>query len=204
MAEQHSAKQQQAAARRQLRRWLPITGIILLLMGLYISAFLIPDAIEIVNGPQHLSLAKAADVAHAERTYARIEDGRWECETLRQVRGVSASTLRYGRLREETRYSEVFFTDSSGEVVVFVTLSGDVDCADLAEQRPTGYLYTMRDGTRRELTDEARLARYFEADTFLEFCGYCGQENSLIGAVFGVAFLGSGLVMIITGRKIRV
>lgn len=204
MSEQISAKEQQDAARRQLRRWLPIAGIIMLLLGLYVSVFLIPDVIQTASGPQSLSLAAAADVAHAERTYARLEGGTWDCATLREVRGLSGSSLRYGTRREETRYSEIFFTDSSRDVVVFVTLSGEVDCADLVEQRPTGYLYTMSPDLRQELTNEARLARYFTADTFLEFCGYCGQENSLIGAVFGVVFIVSGAAMIIAGRRISV
>ncbi len=192
---------EQSKARPSSQRWLAISGAVLVFVGLYISVFLIPDVIETASGPQTLTLAQAAEVAHAERTYARIEDGAWDCDTLRQVRGLSSSALRYGNMREETKYSDIFFTNDSSDVVVFVTLSGDVNCDDLDEQRPTGYLYSMNSATQQELTNDARLARYFTTDTFLEFCGYCGQSNSLIGAVFGVVFLLAGVGLIVAGRR---
>lgn len=190
-------------ARRSRGLWMIIGGAILLILGLYISAFLIPDVIQSASGPQSLSLTEAAKVAGSAATYARIEDGAWDCDTLRQVRGLSVTSLRYGRLREETRYSEVFFEDDNREVVVFVTLSGDVNCDDLAEQAPTGYLYAMQDDTRQSLTNDARLARYFSADSLLEFCGYCGQENSLIGAAFGLVFVVMGGSLLIAGVRTR-
>ncbi|PDV99672.1 hypothetical protein [Candidatus Chloroploca asiatica] len=190
----------QLEARRNLQRWLPWMGLILLVVGLYVSAFLIPDLVETAAGPQQLTLDEAANVASATRTYARIEEGAWDCETLQQVQGLSATSIRYGfgplNEREETKYTEVFFTDNARDVVVFVTLSGDVQCDDLTRQWPTGYLYMMNDGTRQALTNEARLARYFTTDTFLEFCGYCGRQNSLIGAGFGVVFTVAGMAML--------
>ncbi|NCC36157.1 MAG: hypothetical protein EOM24_29715 [Chloroflexia bacterium] len=191
---------EQREARRNLQRWLPWMGLILLVVGLYVSAFLLPDLVETAAGPQRLTLAEAANVASATRTYARIEEGAWDCETLQQVQGLSATSIRYGfgplHEREETKYTEVFFTDNTRDVVVFVTLSGAVQCDDLTRQWPTGYLYMMSDGTRQALTNEARLARYFTTDTFLEFCGYCGRENSLIGAGFGVVFTVAGMAML--------
>jgi hypothetical protein len=150
-----------------------------------------------------MSLAEAADVANADATYARIEDGKWDCDTLQLVRGRSVASFRYGPYREETRFTEVFYTDDSREVVVFVTLSGEVECADLAEEQPTGYLYAMQGNTEQALTNEARLARYFDTDDFLEFCGYCGRENSMIGAVFGVAFVVLGGVLLAGGLRMR-
>lgn len=192
---------EQLKARFFLRHVMPIFGIILLMLGLAISAVLIPDVIETAAGPQVLTLSQAAAVANAQRTYARIEDGAWDCETLNVVRGISANALRYGYIREETRYSEVFFTDNLRAVVVFVTLSGGVTCDDLSRQWPAGYLYAMHDDTRQELTNEARLARYFTTDTFLELCGYCGQDNSSIGVVFGLIFIVWGLIMFVFGRR---
>jgi hypothetical protein len=61
----------------------------------------------------------------------------------------------------------------------------------------------MSNDTQQELTNDARLARYFEAESFLELCGYCGRDNSLIGAIFGVAFTILGAGMIVYGRKLR-
>jgi hypothetical protein len=197
MTEPQLAKKQTMT--KQSKRGLLLgTGIALVLIGLYISAFLVPDVIQTAVGPETVTLDEAADIASSTRSFVRIEGGEWVCETLREVRGVSVSSLRYGSggARDVTQYTEVFFSDDRGEVIVFVTLSGEVDCGDLAEQLPTGYLYAMNDDTRQELTNDARLARFIAAESFLEFCGYCGQKNSLIGAAFGVSFLllGSGVL----------
>lgn len=200
--------EEQLAAHRTLRRWLPILGFVLVALGLYISAFLIPDLIETAEGPQRYSLAGAAEVASATRTYARIEGGAWDCDSLREVRVASASSLRYGygRLSDnrDSVYTEVFFTDDSSDVVLFVTLSGEASCESLSDRSPTGYLYTMSSGTRQDLASEARLSPYGRSATFLEFCGYCGQTNSAIGAVFGIVFVALGAAMIVFGRRITV
>ncbi|MCB0114869.1 MAG: hypothetical protein R2873_11380 [Caldilineaceae bacterium] len=195
---------EQQAARRTGKRSLLILGGVLLALGLYVSAFLVPDVLKTAVGPQSFTLVQAAERAGDAPLYARIVDGAWDCETLRQVRGISATALRYGSVREETRYSDVFFTDETRDVVVFVTLSGAVTCEDLGQQRPEGYLYAMNSDTQQDLTNEARLARYFMADTFLEFCGYCGRQNSLIGAIFGVAFVVLGSVMLVAGRRMKI
>lgn len=188
-------------SRRRLLRW---SGIAALLFGLYLSAFLVPDLLETAGGPTTFTLAQAAEAAHSERTYAQIADGAWECDTLRLVRGISVSTVRGGaNIRREIRYTEVFYTDDDQQTVVFVTLSGEIECDELAGQAPTGYLYTLHDDTRRDLTNDALLARYFATETFLELCGYCGQKNSLIGAAFGVGFLLLGVGLIIASRKFK-
>jgi len=192
---------EQIESRQSLGRFGMIGGVALLLVGLYISAFLIPDVLSTLSGPQSMTLAEAAQVANPERTYASIEDGTWDCDTLSYVQGLSARHGRYGSpLEEETKFTEIFFTDNTQDVVMLVTLSGEQACDDIVEQKPSGYLYEMADGTKQELTNEARLARYFETDTFLEFCGYCGRDNSLIGVVFGVVFLISGVALIIVSR----
>jgi len=97
----------------------------------------------------------------------------------------------------------VFFINESREVIAFVTLSGEVACDELAAEGPSGYLYAMSDRTRQELTNDARLARYITAESYMEFCGYCGRDNSLIGAVFGVVFTLGGLAMVVFGRRLR-
>jgi len=195
--------EEQIAANRTLGQILLGTGIFFLLFGLYVSAFLIPDVIRSVSGPQTLTMAEAVAVANSEQTYARLQGGRWDCDTLVHVEGFSPSHRSYAPLREETKYTEIFFTNDQNEIVAFVTLSGEVACADLAEEVPSGYLYAMSDNTREDLTNNARLARYFMTETFLEICGYCGRENSLIGAIFGVIFTVSGIIMIIGGRKMK-
>lgn len=201
MSEQTSPTEEQIAAQRSLGRWLRYLGIGLFLFGLYISAFLIPDVIANFSGPESLTLSEAASAASREQTYARIEGGTWDCDTLTYIEGLSAASLTYGRFREETNYTEIFYTDASQDVVVFVTLSGRVDCDDLAGDDPSGYLYSMSSGVRQDLTNDARLARYFNTDTFLEFCGYCGRENSMIGVGFGLAFLLGGAGMFVWGRS---
>jgi len=195
--------EEQQASRRTLGGWFLGVGIVLLLFGLYISAFLVPDVIRTMSGPQPMTLAEAANAATTERTYARLEGGSWECDTLTPVEGLSPSHRRYEVLREEIKTTEIFFTDAAREVVAFVTLSGEVECDELSEELPSGYLYAMSTRTRQELTDDARLARYTDASHFLEFCGYCGRDNSMIGAVFGIVFTLGGGAMVVSGRNFR-
>lgn len=195
----HVPTAQQGVSRRTLVRWLMLPGGFFLFFGLYISAFLIPDVIKAISGPQALTLEAAAEVAGEEQTYARLEDGAWDCDTLTPVRGLAPAHRRYELVREETKFTEIFWTDDTGEIVVFVTLSGEVECDDLAGEVPSGYLYTMNNATRRELTNDARLARFIAVEHLLEFCGYCGRENSLIGAAFGSVFTLGGLAMVIYG-----
>jgi len=183
--------------------WLFIGGGVLLFFGLYISAFLIPDVIKAARGPQSMTLQEAAQVANTTQTYARIENGTWDCDTITHVKSLVPVYRRYGTRGDEAQSTEIFFTDESRNVIVFVTLSGEVACSDLTGEVPSGYLYAMSDNTHQELTNDARLSQYFMADSFLEFCGYCGLDNSMIGVVFGISFtlLGSG--MIIYGRRLR-
>lgn len=201
MTEQNAPTEEQIAARRTLGRWIWIGGLLFVFFGLYLLAFLVPDVIRGLSGPEAFSLSEAAEVASSEQTYARIEGGTWDCDTLTYVEGLSAAQLTYGRFREETQYTEIFYTDDSQDVVVFVTMSGAVDCDDIAGDDPDGYLYSMSSGMRQELTNDARLARYFNTDTFLEFCDYCGPNNSLIGTGFGLASLLGGIGLFIWGRR---
>lgn len=195
--------EKQVKLKQQQARWFLIIGIVVLLFGLYISAFMIPDTINSLSGPQSMTLSESRQIASTEWTYALIEDGTWDCDTLYAVRGLSARHGRYGSLKEETKFTEIFFTDNTQDVVMLVTLSGEQDCNDIVEQQPTGYLYSMDDGTKQELINDARLARYFDTDTFLEFCGYCGGSNSLIGAVFGIFFMVCGIALLIMYRTVK-
>lgn len=187
---------------QQSARGILIFGGIMLLFGLYVSAFLVPDVIRSAAGPETVTLKEAAQIANEDPSYVRLVDGNWDCDTLTYVEGYSPSH-RYGSLVEEDiKVTEIFFTDEEESIVVFVTMSGEQDCEDITRRNPAGYLYEMSRRNERELTNEARLARYFDADDFLEMCGYCGRENSLIGAGFGIAFTLGGLALIIFGLRL--
>ena len=82
-------------------------------------------------------------------------------------------------------------------------MSGETDCDALEATELSGYLTRMSATTQQNLTDEARLARFFDATTFLEICGYCGQSNSLIGTLFGFAFAIGGLALLMLGLKAK-
>jgi len=195
--------EEQITSRHTLGRMLFISGIVCLLLGLYVSVFMIPDMIRTMSGPQSVTLEEASQIASAERTYVSIVDGRWHCDTLSYVEGFSTIHLRHGTLEEEIKLTEIFYTSDAQDIVVYVTLSGELDCDDIAGQSPSGDLFTMYADTRQELTNDARLVRYIEADTFLELCGFCGQDNSLIGAIFGIIFVLSGMGLIVFGRNLK-
>lgn len=187
------------AVPRPKRRTMLITGGVMLVFSIYLLVFLVPDLIRAAAGPEGMTLARAADIASEESTYARLEDGRWQCDTIEYIRGMSSS----GTRQIVTRYTEVFYTDATKpeQTVVLVSLSGEVDCAELESLVPEGYLTRMSSGDRQALTNEARLARYFAATDFLSFCGYCGEENSFIGVVFGVIFAVGGFVVLMMGFR---
>ncbi|MBK9122858.1 MAG: hypothetical protein IPM16_07010 [Chloroflexi bacterium] len=175
------------------RKWLLIGALILVAFSIYLLAFLLPDTIRAMAGPSDLDLDAAPAVVSGESMYVTLTGGAWDCDSFNEVRGVSLTLLKYGRLREETRYTEAFFVSNSRDTAAYVTLSGAVDCDDVTDTQPTGYLYAMDEELQQALTNNAQLARFLFTDTFVEMCGYCGYENSLIGVIFGFIFLLSGL-----------
>ncbi len=186
---------------RLTRRTLLVLGWLALLFGVYLLVFLVPDVVRTAGGPESMTLAEAAATADSDQTYARLTDGAWDCDTITHVRTYSSSQRRL-----KVSHTEVFLTDgrAPAQHVVFVTFSGEKDCSDLETVHPDGYLKRMSSGTQQELTNEARLARYYDATDLMELCAYCGQENSLIGTVFGFVMTGMGVVMLAFGYRIKV
>lgn len=182
------------------RRMVLIAGGVLLFFGAYISVFLIPDVLATASGPETMTMAHAADIATDTTTYAKIEDGVWDCDTIEHVYGWSSTSK-----RNEIKFTEVFVTDGASPVSIamLTQMSGEQSCLDLRETTPTGYLRRMSDDTKQVLTNDARLARYYDAEAFLEFCGYCGQENSMIGAIFGFVFALAGIGLLIFGWRMK-
>ena len=182
------------------RRTLLMLGGFLIAFSLYLMVFLVPDVLRTAGGPQSVTLEQAAAIANTESAYVTIEDGEWDCRTIEYVRGRSSTNSR----RIETRFTEIFLTDGANpdQIVLFASMSGEMTCDDFEIlDQPTGYLTRMSDGKQQELTNDARLARYFDATDFLEFCGYCGTENSLIGAIVGVVLFLGGLFVFWRGWK---
>ncbi|MEM7115259.1 MAG: hypothetical protein AAF614_22655 [Chloroflexota bacterium] len=170
-----------------------ILAAMILLFAVYLLAFLLPDFIRTVAGPREVTMAQAAELASDDDAYVTILDGSWDCETIKLVRGPSATNTR----RETTRATEVFLTNEAGTVVLLATMSGESDCAELQTAVLSGYLNKMTPEQEQDLINEVRLARFINATTFLEMCGFCGPTNSLIGTLFGFAFalLGIGLLV---------
>ncbi len=183
-----------------IRRTVLITGVVMLAFSLYLLVFLAPDFISAVAGPTRMTMARAAEIATDESTYVSIEDGRWLCDTIVYVRGPSSTS----RLRTTTRATEIFLTGASKseQTVVLVSLSGEMDCAEIEATEPTGYLTRMTRNKQQDLTNDARLARFFEATDFLEICGYCGEENSFIGMVFGIVIAIGGIFVLVWGLRL--
>lgn len=174
-------------------------ALVLLAFAGYLLAFLLPDFVRSSRGPQSWTMTEAAARATETDAYVTIPDGEWMCETITYLRGPSGSN----RLQTTTRYTEVFRTDASGAVVVLAKLSGEVECPELLEMELSGYVQRMSAARQQELRNEARLARFFNATSFLEICGYCGPTNSLIGVLFGSGFALAGIVMLVWGFRMK-
>jgi hypothetical protein len=181
------------------RRPTLIVGGVVLAFSLYLLVFLVPDVIRSASGPKNMTLAEAASTATDQSTYVKIEDGVWRCDTIRYIRGRSSTNS----LATTTRFTEIFLTDDETpeQIVMLASLSGEKECDDFDGSPPDGYLTRMSDSKQRELTNNVRLARFFDATEFLEFCDYCGPENSLIGVAFGVVFALAGVAILIVGYR---
>ena len=172
----------------------------ILFFGLYLLAFLVPDVLQTAGGPQSMTLERAAEVATDESLYVSLEDGTWDCDTLVHIRRRSAT----GSAGTKTTAStEIFLTDgrTSPKVVIFATLSGKLLCSDFDGLLPTGYLTLMSSNEQQDLTNNARLARFFSSDSVLALCGYCGTENSMIGLIFGIVITLGGIGVLILGLR---
>lgn len=177
-------------------------GIFLIAFSIYLLAFLVPDVLRTASGAESMDLVRASEIATSESSYVTIEKARWDCDTIVYIRGRSSSGTG-GTGAIITRYTEIFFTDEASDekVIVLAQMSERMDCADFDGFTPTGYLTTMSLDKQQDLTNDARLARFFDANTFLELCGYCGQENSMIGAVVGAVLLIIGVILTIFGYR---
>ncbi len=180
-------------------RNLLIAGGVLLFFSLYLLAFLLPDFIRSLAGSESITMETAAERATSESIYVAVEDGKWRCETIHQAVEYSSTESD----RKTIRTTEVFLTNESGSVALLAKMSGEMDCDELEATDLSGYLTRMSADTQQDLTNDARLARFFDATDFLEICGYCGQTNSLIGTLFGFAFAIGGLALIVLGIRAR-
>lgn len=183
-----------------LRRIVLISGVLLIVFGAYLLAFLVPDVLRTLPGPEIMTLAHAAEVAGGDSLYATIEDGRWDCSTIEYIRG-RASSSASSVPRIITRYTEIFLTDGASrpETVMLTRMSGEMDCGDFDGLVPTGYLTRMTGDKRSELG--SRLSPFSSAGNLLEFCGYCGTDNSLIGLIAGIVLVVGGLALVFFGFR---
>lgn len=185
---------------KQKRRIVLITGGVMLLFGVYLLAFLVPDLLKNMRGPDDMTLGRAADAATGGQRYVHIEDGVWHCDTIEYVRGPSSSNRR----RIVTRYTEAFLTDANRpeRIVLFATFSGEKSCEEIEGSDLNGYLKRMSNDTRQALTNDVRLARFYDASVYLEMCAYCGPNNSLIGTIFGTVFVVGGVALLGWGWRL--
>lgn len=180
------------------RRALTIYGGLFIFFGVYVLAFMIPDFLTSMGGPTSMPLAEAAAIAGDSNAYVHITDGTWDCGTVTFIRARSSTN----NARIETRFTEAFLVDDASNAL-FVTHSGEQGCEALQSVEPTGYLTLMSDGTREELTNEARLARFFDRAVFMEMCGYCGTTNAVYGIIGGSVSLIGGLALVVVARRKR-
>ena len=115
--------------------------------------------------------------------------------TQKYVIGYSST----GTDRIDTQATEIFMTNASGEVVALAQMSGELDCADFDGLEAEGYLTRMTADRQQDLTNDVRLARFINGESYLELCGFCGQTNSLIGTLFGLAFFLGAIALLVVG-----
>lgn len=174
-----------------------ILGGVILAFSLYLLVFLVPDVLRTATGAESMTMERAGEIANDESAYVTITDARWDCDTIAYVRGRSSTNS----LKTITRFTEIFATDDSDEIIMLAQMSGEMTCGDFDGLVPTGYLTRMTSGRQQELTNDARLARFISAETYLDLCGYCGQENSMIGVIMGSLFALLGIGILVYGWR---
>lgn len=179
---------EQIKANQSLMRIVRYSSIGLMLFGILLIIPLAADLMAVIGGAQDYTISAVAGVASDERTYARLTDGEWDCDTIEYIEGRTGSDLYMRRLyRTSTRTTEVMRVDDANSIAVWVSLSGRVTCDDLASMDAVGYLYAT-DGTPSGLNSDMRSV-IRNADTVLELCGWCGADNSMIGIVVSGVFI---------------
>lgn len=176
-----------------------IGGLAIILFFGYIMAFLLADVIQNARPPKPMTLSDAASEAADEQIWVAIEDGVYDCDSITYVYGRSATNPQV----REIRNTEIFRTDETGEIVLFVTLSGRQSCQEIQNAPLKGYLTRMSAGQRQALTNEVRLAKYINASAYLEICGYCGPANSWLGLAISSVALLIGLALLVVGLRLR-
>ena len=176
-------------------------GGFFLLFGVYILAFMLPDFIVSAAGPTSIPLAEAAAIASDQNSYVHVTDGEWNCDSIHYVWGRSSSNAGSAVGTLSIQSTEAFVTNGNAPQALLVRLSDEQDCAALQAIQPTGYLTRMSDERQQALTNEARMARFFNQSEFLEMCGYCGSNNALLGVIGGSVSLVLGIGILIFARR---
>ena len=86
----------------QSRRAVLIIGGVILAFSAYLLVFLVPDVLKNAVGPDSMSMARAAEIATGDSTYATLEDGEWQCDTIVYVRGASSTNTSYRTLNRSS------------------------------------------------------------------------------------------------------
>ena len=180
---------EQIKANATLARYARYGGIFFIVFGILLIVPLASDLASVIGGAQDYTISEVAEVANDERTYARLTDGEWDCNTLAYIEGYSGSDLYMRRLYSGTsvRTTEVLRVDRDNNIAVWVSLSGRVECDDLSNMEAVGYLYAT-DAKPSGLNISMRNA-IRNSDEVLELCGWCGADNSLIGFAFSIGFI---------------
>jgi hypothetical protein len=170
-------------------------GCLSLLLSLFLLAVYVPQMSVTGAGPEQMTLAQIAKVANSDYRYIAVEDGKWDCNTIKHIKEFLSS---------EIGTTEIIFTDEANpsQIVLLVSMSGKVNCRDFETVKLSGLLKRMDKDKKQKLLEEDRLASYTEASDFLEICGYCDHGNTrglvMIGGCFGV----SGPLLLIVSLRL--
>ncbi len=163
-------------------------GIPFFALGVLALGSFILDEAGVFNGPQTVTITEAAEIATGENTYVTVEGANVLCERLRYREGRSSATG-----TTDTRYTDVWMVDEAGTVGIFASYSGRIGCDDITDGDITGFLTAPR-----SLPGSANPLPLGINAAYLELCGYCGRENSLIMGGISVVMIALGGLFLYT------
>lgn len=156
-----------------------------------VSSFL--EMQKIGDAPERVTLAAlAVDLNEKERSWVIVEDGIFNCESLHYEQVGSSE------------HTEIFVANGDASILMLVTYSGRLPCAELTQAALQGVAYRMSDKHASLLVDSGRLNAMTARSDLLELCSICGKSNSwglvVLSLILGLASL-SLYPLALWGRK---
>jgi len=165
-----------------------IYGALSILLSCFIGFLSVKELAVLANEPQHMLISDAVSKVSEKPLWVILDDIQWDCDHV----------FYFEDNRDSSTY--IVFTNKEKSVLGFALFGGKKDCKVIRQNEVAGVLDVAVDRKSRSLysllaENGFDIALHEKNGTLLSLCTYCGRENSLIGIILSVIFLGSGIFL---------